>query len=1052
MMHEVERSKLLWILAGLALSGCGRQPDPTPPDAQLGICVAAPDPSQSIARCPDAPPPASVQRFLIGQQLQDQSPVLDAEGKPSTGIVLSPLRAREAVERAIFVDLPFGQPNGSALSDCGPVHYLMGTLRNGAAGFNSFDWWGRSPPLTSRLSQEFRCEFSQALGLVVGSVVVSPTGGVGDLDPTALGFRMARWDNRLDEPAPNSDDRIGFTIRTSSPSSTPTLRARGQLSGGSAVVLVNESQSDLAAALAPNEWRPSLWLDFDSPRRAVGIEFTREELPGLLPADVDASGVKLMAYDRDDRFIVGASGRGCQLDGDGLPVREVACDAPCSPGSDNVRKGNIRHCVGVQDRLGRISRTELRFDYANAAECQVTRREAGNPPPSCRRFLDSQVVYRIWHEPLPPAAVLQGVAGRQQTVANPNHQPRLVAEGNFKDRYGVDPGNVSICVPYRFDRAVAFLRGFRVVRGNRHERLRDLHVKLDQDRHEFARTDNEIDDPCRLRSVTLQPSGLLDAGTSVPTPFRVLSYYTLLGWDSDQADLSLRRGATVPVSPTERWLEVRRTGSTVHQAAIGLDGPQGDRLFGGLQSFRFTLGAADLIDDLSLAIGEQRFVGQPDIDSLSLRRVPSGAVAWGLLSNLTTPDDRIHNFEAEGTVIGGSALALKLGRSDVPGLSPEDRLATRNSAVEGDFSIALASVGRRPPNPSGPGHEYNIPLSMIRGSFKLAWPLQGEVAAVGLQHVFGTPNGPIQELDVETIGRFYDGRVVDWEMGLGVDVQPGLVGGIDPEPERRHLFAFPVFAAVKRQDTVSARARFVGLDVSGAIPGCSNPYPQQRGFIENLGPAALLVTGVSRSPQRSESFFEHTLHWKGLRMRLDDVAGRAPLHLAKGERLELSTTFTPPVPAAGGVQPAPQFSVVTFRTLRRAVSSRPDATIPIIVSGQARPGRPAAQWVGTGLNFGFVPSGASRTLSALLRSTGDVELCIQRLFLENPRLGFRIGSPLQWIPDPENAAGRVLAVPVVCDTTGVVACSGRTELLAQTNSVTSRLPVFGNVLQAAGPQ
>jgi hypothetical protein len=108
-----------------------------------------------------------------------------------------------------------------------------------------------------------------------------------------------------------------------------------------------------------------------------------------------------------------------------------------------LRANTVFNLVGVRHQGGAITSVELRFhDPEN-------------------HILEPQIVFRIWHEPLPLSAVKQGTLateGGRGAFAPPSDRP-VIRLPPPPVPFGPD----EIRLPFRCNRAVVMLRGFKPV-------------------------------------------------------------------------------------------------------------------------------------------------------------------------------------------------------------------------------------------------------------------------------------------------------------------------------------------------------------------------------------------------------------------------------------------------------------------------------------------------------------------------------------------------------------------------------------------------------------
>jgi len=222
---------------------------------------------------------------------------------------------------------------------------------------NRLDWWDAQPWQTGALVRgapdgtvfaegsisAFLCEFDPRLATIVGADL---TDSALANHPELLPYTRVPWDSFSDDDLaqgirPDVVSAIGFSTVDDPPKSHPYL-ARVPLdidgeAGQLRTVLVNQSDP---GALDPNAVRPDLVLRFDTPQRAVGIEFAFVKLNSAEP-DPAAAGIVLVATDA-------AGNRIATSDATDLQTRQHVRNA--SP-----------HLIGVRDSEGGIVQVALRY-------------------------------------------------------------------------------------------------------------------------------------------------------------------------------------------------------------------------------------------------------------------------------------------------------------------------------------------------------------------------------------------------------------------------------------------------------------------------------------------------------------------------------------------------------------------------------------------------------------------------------------------------------------------------------------------------------------------
>ena len=876
---------------------------------------------------------------------------------------------------------------------------------NGASSYNSFTWWDKIPPPTGPIAQDFPCEFSTALATVVGSSTSS-----GPNSPVDQGFSVLPWDGGGLQ-SPNDIPGIPFAVRTQRPDSQPVLRAYSVAGRSTApIVLANDPEPGHTLAQPEHGFRPSLWIDFNTPQRAVGLEYGYIAEPDHLEDFIRTPGVKLIAYDTHGRQITSSAGNQEGL-GEGV-----------------LHSRKLDHKIGVRDQLGRIATVELRFGRDREDRPEG---EQGDP------ILVPQAIFRVWHEPLPPAAVRQGVVGFEQREGQAGVELLPVEE--FQQIYGQPPGPVTLQLPFRCDRALVLLRGMRVLALDRRPHpLKVIEIGVTQDRTELPLTETVPGSGLAVapRSVTLSATGNFEAQDATMPPFRFIAYYTLIAWDSTQASIQTPSGELTTTSTEDH-----------HDSALRVADPCGGSwpdapsrtarcgpLLGALQRFRFQFPEAEDLDGWYLFPGYQRGFGLPS-DRLSAALSANGnQITWGLSSLFDGDVQAGYTRTVAGAIMTG--VGLYLGPEAREQLASGEVPATVNAYTEGSFPY----ITYRLPPRSSPS-AYKITAGQYReGGW--SWPAYGDVAFVGLHLFTFQPEGAIRELDIEVQGAFYDGHTIDWQLGGGVNTTD------DDTDDGEYASAFPVFGVIRRNGPRGhARLNLAEIHLRNAVVGCDNQ--SDLGWIENGGDGSVSITEAAQRTGGDEAFFGYRFFWRGLELSADELQARLPIQLRPGERLQIRARYTPDRTAG-----IPGARRVHHSTLRLATNSPAYPQVLFNTDGATLAGTASARWDPESVTFGRraprrprdpgLDDGTDasevlqpRTKSALLVSTGQMPLCLRDLRLEHPNLGFSFR--LLPLIEPE-----VSGVEITCLAQAVDGCHGSTHLIAETNAGQVRLPIYSS--------
>jgi hypothetical protein len=898
---------------------------------------------------------------------------------------------------------------------CDPLHYLLDRAgTNDQVGIdNRFSWWDKSPPEPGPLRppsgiaggavrDSLICQFHPALARIVGT---------SDSRVIRAGFKLLSWDSEA-IGSPAALQEIEFIVRAQYPQSVPQLRELTDGRGNPVRVLVNDSAPGYELDLSGERLRPSLWLDFAVPQRAVAIEYGA---PADAEQGIQQAGVKLIGYDRQGRVLrVGAGRSAAELRADGRPYNGRV-----------LAVGDFGNVVGIQDRDGRISRVELRFDYRNAQNLE----EGGDPGPKIRA---QQVVRRIWHEPLPPAAVRQGSVGITTFQLPANWPSNLPTPQTFEQLVHKASGPETIALPFRFDRAVVMIRGVRWQFAVPMPRpITELSAEIGPFGVAEFPLDEQPDASLSPRLLTLTPGGRIVAETCCANAFHVIVDYTLLGWSSEQVELHGTQGFSHSARAQDNWaISQMIVNDPCPFSNISLSVEQRRErcgpLFGAPQGFTMTMSVPQEPDWLALFTGSEHGTQNPNNNLFRDDRNGQPVAVWGQGMWLTSGDNR-HHLEFLGTVLTGPSLRVGPDRLVAEGRPEPESVRNADEAPNRDAQRFY------PAAMTGPRDDRNVYVvsADVYRQFGIAWPMIADVGFLALELIEAWPSGPLQQLDFEAKGESYQGSIVDWKTGLGINTEwPGASSG-----RERQVAATALFGAVRRmapfRTGIAAKRDLVFED---GVQGLTQRAAHIPGMLENTGRDALWIDDLRKGTTPADRYFEYLFQLSRQPMESGGTPApglvvlneqqfreRMPLMLRPGERIEILGRYTPDVPTGT----LPHMGSMEFR-VRSGVTNN----IQVFAIGTATAAAPGGEWRPDSLVFPALTLRGEPPQSqvAMLRTTGRTPLALRRLYLEDETLGYRFEVLTQVEPD-------LLPVRVTCGTTAA-SCRGRTRLVAETNAGT----------------
>ncbi|MEO5958527.1 MAG: hypothetical protein ABIY47_06700 [Opitutaceae bacterium] len=776
-------------------------------------------------------------------------------------------------------------------------HYLADPPQTDATGqtrpptSNRFDWFSRIPPEDGPVTESFLTEFLPGLTTIVGSL----SAPFEDLAPPfeTLGYRTVSWDES-GFPGLQHVPGLQFSVRTSRPESIPevtdiALPPPANQNLPPARVLLNRSSSQSTEQPPAGKFRPSLFIDFNRPQRAVGLEFGFQKLQQSPAANLRARGVRLIALGADGQPLPSSSGGILASTADLLSGNLILSSA-------------VDQKVGVRSQTGEIMSVELRFEH-----------DGDETDP---KIVEQQAVLRIWHEILPPAVTLQGT----------------IAVGSVPSGFVPAPplGTQAVQLPFNCDRAVVLVRGMRQETTPLPSGIREMGSGFVRSLHATSRGG----------VVNLTPffhyRGAEAAGTSSG-----LVYFSLLAWNSREVEL----GGT-EFSDTFSFPE--NGGNALLQLSDPLPS-LGYSSSGAPQIFRAETEARH--GPLVAALNGYHFLGTEDFDPLDVIQLEAAPawfaptfLKWGpfdptrptrqmeltitsVLDDADVPSDRSFT----GSILTGRSLRA----------TPDASLTSRRNgawlAMLQGAGIALIGVPTFRPPPSDPSRFHLPPEST--GNAGLLFPVRADMAVVGLwamqffpgmTNIFGSPMVP-RAIEWELLGSGYDGKNVDWRGTGAMELGSSITSVIDV---RHTLDLRPTIFGVTRDWDFATSA--LNLETNVVI------FPVHQGppiggliILRNNGRAQANLQWIYPGPEPAQDRMHYEYEWRG--QRFTNFADRAPLQLRSGEWLLIFAFFTPDPSIA---PTAPEFS----RNVTLEIYPSGSA-VPLVATITVNARQPYAWWV-----------------------------------------------------------------------------------------------------------
>jgi hypothetical protein len=649
---------------------------------------------------------------------------------------------------------------------------------------------------------------------------------------------------------------VTVSVRSAPPYSLPGLVWRPWLHSNVEKITFPAlvSRLDDQAVLEPDQPWPPLVIDFDRPQRAVGLEFVAPSIDGHSEGRYAAAAYRLEAFDAAGNAIPSCESDATHLTSDernnaGLVGRLL---------TDRVRY------IGVRDDFGQIA--SVRFRTLRERE-----RNPNNPGPQIR---NPPAVIRIWHEPLPPAAVLQS-------------EIELVGPAGIPG--SLDGVSLPIRLPFALDRAVVFLRGFRFEFLDQRPRpVNGLGVRVGNVNN--GRAELEVD---AFREVKVRVSGTLDPPGPDQPAFSVRAYFGLLAWDSRQVLMHPHDGDVIlGRNPDQSGDPFSPSGQT-YKLGVNSEDYVGWAVYG-VPHAVMAAGASNGFYD----------VGMTAYFHAGIRFGVSNTATTGLarLSASTQTASRelagaamrvYHALGATARVYTHSAPELTL----LPGIRPLmlDGPGQAGRIDANPYAIAPRPLGPRQESPNG-GFQFWSDLVLGEGPahinpFVIEIDRDVDLAVVSLDSFRFEPQDQIRELDVEVRGKKHEDRFVEYQLGAGTATKP--LG----QPEAHFIPFVPLVSGVVTRKNPRSHARSHHSKTVNVNTSTTTAVTEGR--LWNLGSAPLMVSDcVIDGPDIADfTNVKLRLHAtdqsRNRTVDADKLWTSLPFRVFTGEYLAVSATFQP---------------------------------------------------------------------------------------------------------------------------------------------------------------